>query len=220
MMDHIQICEKCGMGCESPCAAIEKLIEVHRELRLEERADIIRDLREELSLEDYEVADDLRELGEKVIAAMPELHIIKDFDIRVGYVRSYEAKQAKGKRINADCRKVSGTYTAYLPFDFIITFYEPNIYHMSENQKKILMLHELRHVGIGERGFRIENHDVEDFIDILHRFGIEWNGFDQEVPDILENLAGGGDGQEKGTGRHKMEAKPKANSNGRTSSKS
>jgi len=68
---------------------------------------------------------------------------------------------------------------------------------MTENQKKILMLHELRHIGIGEKGFRIENHDVEDFRDILERFGIEWNGFDQEVPDILAEVKAGGDGGKK-----------------------
>lgn len=185
-MKNIPICDTCTMLiCNEPCAAYLKLSELHRELRMEEKADIIQELRQELALVDYEVADDLRELGEKVIRAMPELHIIHDFDIRVGYVRSYEAKQGKGKMIFADCRKVNGTYTAYLPFDFIVTFYEPNVYHMTENQKKILMLHELKHIGIGEKGFKIENHDVEDFVDILYRFGIEWNGFNQEVPDIL-----------------------------------
>lgn len=186
-MKDVPICENCVvLVCQEPCAAMLKLNELHRELRMEEKAGIIEELRQELALVDYEVADDLRELGEKVIMAMPELHIIPDFNIRVGYVRSHEAKQGKGnKAIMADCRKVNGTYTAYLPFDFIVTFYEPNTYHMSENQKKILMLHELKHIGVGEKGFKIEHHDVEDFVDILYRFGIEWNGFDQDVPDIL-----------------------------------
>ena len=149
---------------------------------------------------------------------MPELSIIRDYDAKIGYVRSYETKKDKGRSINADCRKINGTFTAYLPFDFIVTFYEPNIYHMSENQKKILMLHELRHIGIGERGFRIENHDVEDFRNILDRFGIEWNGFDQEVPDILPEVKAGGDGVKKNKGKRKkkqgMEASREANKNG------
>lgn len=210
-MDGISVCDKCGHGCKSPCGAMGKLNELYRELRIEEKTIIADGLRQELSIIDYEVADDLRELGEKIIRAMPELNVIRDFDVRIGYVRSYEAKQAKGKQINADCRKVTGPYTAYLPYDFIITFYEPNIIYMSENQKKILMLHELRHIGIGERGFRIENHDVDDFIDILHRFGIEWNGFDQDVPDILA----GGDGEkQKGKKKQGMEASRKTNKNG------
>ena len=209
------ICRKCAIGCGDTCAALKELLKLYRDLRTEEKTAITKDLRKELSLVDYEVADDLRVLAEKIISAMPELSIIRDYEIRVGYVRSFEAKRDKGKQINADCRKVNGTYTAYLPYDFIVTFYEPNIYNMSENQKKILMLHELRHIGIGERGFRIENHDVEDFRDILDRFGIEWNGFDQEVPDILAAIEVGGEGgRQKDAKGHKLEAKCKAGSNG------
>jgi len=191
------ICSKCAIGCGDSCAALQELFKLYRDLRTEQKTDITKDLRKELSLVDYEVADDLKALGEKLISAMPELHIIPDYEVRIGYVRSYDAKRDKGRQINADCRKINGTYTAYLPFDFIVTFYEPNVYHMTENQKKILMLHELRHIGIGERGFRIENHDVEDFRDILERFGIEWNGFDQEVPDILAEVKVGGGGGKK-----------------------
>ena len=188
------ICDRCVIGCGDSCAALEALTKLYRDLKVEAKTEIMNSLRKELSLVDFEVADDLRVLAEKIISTMPELSIIRDYDAKIGYVRSYEAKRDKGKQINADCRKVNGTYTAYLPYDFIITFYDPNVYHMSENQKKILMLHELRHIGIGERGFRIENHDVEDFRDILDRFGIEWNGFDQEAPDILAAIEVGGDG--------------------------
>lgn len=213
------ICKKCAKECEPdlPCAALQSLSKLYIDLKTESKTEIVKNLRKQLSLVDYEVADDLRELGEKIITAMPELSVIRDYDAKIGYVRSYEAKKDKGRSINADCRKINGTFTAYLPFDFIITFYEPNVYHMSENQKKILMLHELRHIGIGERGFRIENHEVEDFRDILDRFGIEWNGFNQEVPDILAAVEVGGVVETKG---NEMAAKYKTNSNGRTPSKS
>lgn len=197
MMDNL-ICPKCGTGCEDPCAALEELTRMYRNLKTEVNTEIIKNLRKELNLIDCETAEDLKELGDKIIRAMPELYVIRDYDVKIGYVRSYEAKQDKGKQVNADCRKVKGTYTAYLPFDFIVTFYEPNTYYMTENQKKILMLHELRHIGIGERGFRLENHDIEDFKDILARYGIDWNGFGQDVPDILV----GGD-VDKGKGKKK-----------------
>ena len=78
-----------------------------------------------------------------------------------------------------------GTWTAFLPFDFIITFYEPNIYYMTENQKKILMLHELKHIDVGERGLTIRPHDIEDFKSIIKTYGLEWNDMDQDLPDIL-----------------------------------
>lgn len=209
-----KVCDKCGRECETPCEAIQSLYKYYDDLRIEEKTEIISRLRQDLDIVDCEVAEDLQELGEQVINTMPELGIIKDFDIKIGYVRSYEAKRDKGRTVFADCRKVRGTYTAYLPFDFIITFYDPNVYHMSKNQRQILMLHELRHIGIGERGLRIENHDVEDFRDILLRFGIDWNGFDQEVPDILGVKVGGDDGRGKGTKGHKLETKRKTNSDG------
>jgi hypothetical protein len=213
-MPDFLICAKCGRECETSCTALDTLTKTYSGLKTEEKKNIISSLRKEIGLVDYEVADALRVLGDQVITAMPELSIIRDFNIKIGYVRSYEQKRDKGKIVNADCRKVNGTYTAYLPFDFIVTFYEPNIDYMTENQRKILMLHELRHIGVGEKGFRIEDHDIEDFKDILYRYGIDWNDLDHDVPDILV----GGD-VEKGTKRHKLETKHKASSNGRTPSK-
>ncbi len=189
---EVKICYDCGQGCDLPCAAYNMLAKVYTDLRTEEKKALIREIRSELELVDYEVADDLKDIAEKVISAMPEVQIIREYNIKVGYVRSYEGKQNKGKAVFADCKKINGTYTAFLPYDFVITFYDPNTYHMSENQKKILMLHELKHIGIGEKGFRIENHDVEDFKDILYRYGIDWNGYEQDVPDIL---AGGESGK-------------------------
>lgn len=198
------ICQRCAVECETPCAAMEELHKVYKDLRTEQKENIIKELRKELSIADYEVADDLRELAERIIEVRPELSIIRDFDIKVAYLRSYEAKKDKGRMVNADCRKVSGVYTAFLPYDFIITFYEPNMYHMTENQIKILMLHELKHIGISERGLRIENHDIEDFADILIHYGLDWNGLDKDVPDILD---GGDSGKEK----QGMETKRKTN---------
>ncbi|OZV10781.1 hypothetical protein CIW83_18350 [Tissierella sp. P1] len=77
------------------------------------------------------------------------------------------------------------TYKAYLPYDFIITFYENNTGFLNDNQLKILMYHELKHIGIGERGLKINPHDIEDFSDILDKYGLDWNNFGKELPDIL-----------------------------------
>lgn len=199
------------------CEALNALYKIYADLKHEETTTIVRKLRKQLNLVDYEVNESLRQMGEAIIKAMPELNIIRDFDVKIGYVLSYEQKKAKGRTINAECRKVNGSYNAYLPFDFIVTFFEPNIYHMTENQKKVLMVHELMHIGIGEKGLRIEPHDIEDFSTIIKKFGLKWNGFDQDIPDIL---AGGDSEQKEGTKVHKLETKSKANKNGRTPSES
>ncbi len=212
-----KICESCQLECKDICPALRALYKVYDDLKHEEKTTIIKNLRKELNLVDYEVSKELRELGEALIKAMPELGIIRELDVKIGYVMSYDSKKAKGKSIEAECRKVNGSYLAYLPYDFVVTFYEPNMYYMTENQKKVLMLHELMHIGIGEKGLRIEPHDIEDFSSILKRFGLKWDDFNHDIPDIL---AGGDSEQKKGTKGNKLETKPKANKNGRTSSKS
>jgi len=144
---------------------------------------------------DAEPSKELRKLAEKilsnksVLAKFPELQVIKEYDIRIGYVMSQEKPPLSGGKIKyADCRKLKWTYKAYLPFDFLITFYECNTELLNENQEKILMLHELKHVGMGEKGLKLEEHDTEDFANILERYGIRWNGIDVDAPDILESI--------------------------------
>jgi hypothetical protein len=191
-MPDNDICDKCESDCDEPCAALNKLYQIYNAERNAEKTLIIKDLREELYLIDYEIAEDLEVLGKKVIEAIPELHFIKAYEIRIGYIRGYESKKDKGKAVNADCRIVKGTFTAYLPFDFLITFYEPNIEHLTDNQKKLLMLHELKHIGVGPRGFKIEDHDVEDFESMIRKYGIRWSSTHDDVPDILcRTLVGG-----------------------------
>jgi hypothetical protein len=182
---YVNICKDCENSCEYPCAAAKALLDVYNRLRNEERTEIIKTLRVQLDLQDAEVADDLRVMAEQIIAKFSEFGFITEYDIKIGYVRCYEQKTDKGKTVNADCRKINKIYKAYLPYDFIITFYEPNVDYMTENQRKILMLHELKHVGLGLKGPRIEQHDIEDFADILTKFGLDWNWIDKEVPDIL-----------------------------------
>lgn len=204
-------CEEC---CWKPdckehktnCNAIGALYKICAEQDHETKTILIREYAKELGVIEYEVSAELQALGEKVISGMPELSYIRDYDIKIGYVMSYYPKRQEGKIRCGECKKINGIYTAFLPFDFVITFYYPNIYYMTDNQKKVLMLHELKHIGIGPKGLRIEPHDIEDFDSILNRYGLRWNGFGNDVTDIL---AGGGDeaAQEKNdpeTGRKRQ----------------
>ena len=183
-------CKTCGMilTCSKQkfqCRAVNELYNLSRANGLEKRQELLDQYATDLEVFQCEVSEELRQLAEKIIAARPELYYIEEFNIRVGYVLSYEAKKKDGRIVNADCRKVTGPFVAYLPYDFVITFYEPNISYMSDNQKKILMLHELRHVGIGMKGFIVSPHEVEDFRGIIKEFGISWDDFNAEVSDIL-----------------------------------
>ncbi len=194
------VCESCLRLAickkeKTPCRALEALYKIGQAQDREIKESLIREYARKLEITEYELSEELETLGAQVIAGIPELAFILTYDIRVGFVLSYESKKADGKTIAADCRKVTGPYKAYLPFDFIVTFYEPNMAYMTPNQKKLLMLHELKHIGIGPKGPRIEPHDVEDFESILSKYGLRWNAFGSDVADIL--VVGGDVGEEK-----------------------
>lgn len=202
-------CDKCRWRDECKkedvtCNAVKALAKIGEEQDTKAKEELIRGYAKQLDLIDYEVSDELRQLGERVIAKIPELFYITELDVKVGYVLSYEAKKKDGKSIAADCRKVTGPYKAFLPFDFVITVYEANMSYMTENQRKVLMLHELKHIGVGDRGLKIAHHDIEDFASILVKYGLLWNEYDNDIEDIL---GGDEDGKQEKTRRKRSNQK-------------
>ena len=96
--------------------------------------------------------------------------------IKIDYCVSDLLKTSKGKTVFGECHKVKPLYKAYIPYDFIIVIYDQAIPMMTEKQKRILMLHELMHVGVDTKGDpKIIPHDVEDFASILKEFGMDWD---------------------------------------------
>jgi hypothetical protein len=181
-----ELCQKCfyTKECKVACAAFEKLYHIWEEQNTKDKIVLIRNLKRQMGIRDAEPSRKLRQLAERIIAKFPEFVIIREWNIKIGYVVSQERKA--GEKITyADCRRVQEVFKAYLPFDFIITFYERNTGMLNENQQKILMLHELRHITMGEKGLKIRPHDIEDFKDILDVFGLDWNTPGKELPDIL-----------------------------------
>lgn len=179
-----EICQKCGRDCKFYCEAIHTLAEINRQQKKNGKTALVRKLARQLGIRDAEPSKKLEKLGKAIIDRFPEFGFIKEYDIRIGYVISYE-KKGGAKIVYADCRKLQEPLKAYLPFDFIITFYDDNTSMLNKKQMKILMYHELRHIGVGDKGLKIEPHTIEDFKDILEKYGLSWNEYGQEVPDIL-----------------------------------
>lgn len=77
-----------------------------------------------------------------------------------------------------ECIRVKDLYKCFIPFDFLIVIYEPNTAGLSDEQLRILLYHELLHVGVeekdGEPVYIIAPHDVEDFGRIIRRYGMNW----------------------------------------------
>lgn len=126
--------------------------------------------------ENVRVSKEMQELADQVIEETSSLHWIRDIGIRIGYLVSDREKKSKGGLCYGECHRVSAREKAYNPNDFTITIYEVNAAQFSAEQMRILMLHELMHIGIDGSGKpRIVPHDVEDFAAIIDNYGHDWS---------------------------------------------
>lgn len=137
----------------------------------------------------YEFSQDYAELAHAVIDALPELWFIRDAEIRIGFLKSWKEKKTGHRLVYGECIKPSELYQDILGYDFLIVIYEANAAALTLNQKKILMWHELLHVGIddssGEPKYVVNPHDREEFDSIISRAGLRWDEPGADVPDIL-----------------------------------
>lgn len=117
-----------------------------------------------------------KKLAETVIDEMSDLHWIRGRGFEIEYLESDREKRSNGRDIYAECIKVPELYNTLTGDDFLIVVYLPNVSHLTADQKKILMYHELLHIGAdGNGSARINPHDVEDFRRIIDRYGIDWS---------------------------------------------
>lgn len=118
---------------------------------------------------------DLERLGKTVIKTFGDLNHLDDKCCRIGYQYSDQAKKSKGMLVMADTEIVKPKLKTFMPYDFIITFYEPNCVGLDEKRMERLMYHELKHVGFEVPDqYWIEPHDFEDFRAVLDKWGTDW----------------------------------------------
>lgn len=131
----------------------------------------------------YEIAEELERLATDVIGESEELKQYNNGELitpvypRIAYLWSDSAREDKksGQIIYAETSKQSEKQSIVSGTDFIITFYRPNCEALDEEQMRILMLHELLHVGVTEEGdFFIRKHDISDFKCIIDKHGTDW----------------------------------------------
>ena len=119
------------------------------------------------------------EIGADLIKKELSLRDVRDSEVTIIYLSSEHEKKENGKVVGAQCEKIPQKYKWAIPCDFTITVFEPNVERFTPEQMRILIFHELLHVGIEKDGneetYRIIPHDVEDFKEILDRYGIGWS---------------------------------------------
>lgn len=117
-------------------------------------------------------------IAKRLIETEPAFEEIRDSGVRIAFLSSYEEKKKGGKKVFGECVLVKDQYKWCVPYDFMIFIYEPNIIGFTRKQKRILIMHELMHVGIDtdhdDIKYKIVPHDVEEFWKIIDRFGLNW----------------------------------------------
>ena len=131
-------------------------------------------------MDNRELSPEWADIAYEVIKNEKSLVDIRNSHATFSFLTSEQAKKAKGKKVCAECEKVPDKYKWGIPADFTITVFLPNVEGFSEEQKRILMFHELKHVGIvfnsdGSESYNTVPHDYEDFKEIIDRYGTEWS---------------------------------------------
>jgi len=119
----------------------------------------------------YERNCDYADLAEEIIAEHVELQWIPQEGINIDFLESDKEKKSNGKRTYAECKHLNELEQFYSGMDFAIIVYEPNAALLDETQLRILIYHELLHVG---KNGKVNPHDVEDFAAVINRFGSNW----------------------------------------------
>lgn len=119
------------------------------------------------------------EIGKELIESEPALEDIRFSEATICYLSSEHEKVADGKAVLGQCEKIQEKYKWAIPCDFTITLFEPNIEGLSEEQIRIVILHELLHVGIkpnfntGGEDYYVKPHESLPTFRIIYRQGVE-----------------------------------------------
>ena len=130
-------------------------------------------------MESRQICEEYAEIANELINEREELLYLRNSSVIIMYLGSDQMKKSKGRIIFGECEKVPDKWKWSVPCDFTITIFEPNVEHFTDEQIRILIFHELLHVGIdvdgNEEKYYIRPHDVEDFRLILNEYGMEWS---------------------------------------------
>lgn len=139
-----------------------------------------------------EINEHYAEIAKELIETEPALDEIRDSEVTIIYLSSEHEKTQDGKAVLGQCEKIQEKYRWAIPCDFTITLFEPNIEDLTEEQIRIVILHELLHVGIrfnektGEEDYYVVPHDVEDFRMLIDRYGIDWAKPEEDGFEIIK----------------------------------
>lgn len=120
----------------------------------------------------------IKRIAEDLISKEPALAHLRNADVRIEYLESEWGKKTGHRHVMGECEKIPERYKWAVPTDFTVTIFTPNASSLNENQLRVLVFHELLHIGVTDDAkglYYIVPHDVEDFYTILERYGVRWS---------------------------------------------
>lgn len=120
---------------------------------------------------------EVRAIFERVIKAFPDKFSHIPFEDVAILVREGDHPR--------DCARtvaISPPFSCVTHFKYIIFIIEERFANLSDAQKHLLIYHELKHIPKDLKA--CERHDLEDFADIVKKFGVDW--VSEDISDILE----------------------------------
>ena len=124
----------------------------------------------------YTRSEYLEEIAHRCMAIFTDVAHLDNPDCRIAFQFSDQEKESRNKIVYADVEKVKDKIKAFMRYDFLVTFYEPNCEKLDEEHLRRLMYHELKHIGFdpADDKFWMIPHDVEDFSVMIERWGLDW----------------------------------------------
>lgn len=118
-------------------------------------------------------------LAKELISSEECLEYLRNSDVAIAFLSSEHEMKKNRRAVGGQCEKIPEKYKWAIPFDFTITVFEPNVERFTDDQMKVLLIHELLHVGIeldgNEEQYYVAPHDVEDFRTIIDKYGVDWS---------------------------------------------
>lgn len=120
--------------------------------------------------------EEMEKFANEVIEAE---RLLVSYKPKIGYLTVHPMIS---KTVVARCIKANNELKFYSDFDYIIEFSEDLYDVLDERMKKLVLFHELLHIcpvnneKTGNYDFRLIDHDLKDFYQIVSKHGINWFG--------------------------------------------
>lgn len=121
-----------------------------------------------------EKSDAMKAIADEIIHTVEDLKFLDG--VSVAYLRCDKKKMNKGHPVYGECFKLNEMHREISGYDFMIAVYTPNCEDFTDEQMKILIEHELRHIGVDGEKFYIVPHDIVlgEFAEIERKYGADW----------------------------------------------